>query len=91
MFPNRNGKEKLARWQEVMGRLDDLKKKESTVQVSINTGGNISTLEFSRDSREAEILLEDLKDVDEGKKIGILRTDLPNRPIVIRLKGGSES
>jgi len=91
MFPSRNGKEKLARWQEVIGRLNELKKKESTVEVSIEIGGDISTIEFPRDSTEANILLEALRDVDEGQKIGILRTDLPNRPIVIRSKGGCKS
>lgn len=91
MIRNRNAKEKLDRWQEVIGRLNGLEKRERTVEVSIDTGDDISTIEFPRDSTEANILLEALRDVDEGQKIGILRTDLPNRPIVIRSKGGCKS
>jgi hypothetical protein len=40
---------------------------------------------FSQDSEEARILTELLTPELIGKKIGILRTDIPEKPIVMRL------
>ncbi len=42
------------------------------------------TLRYHSDSKEGKILKDELRDIERGSKIGILQTDLNERPICIR-------
>jgi len=42
------------------------------------------TLRYHSDSKEGKILKDKLRDIERESKIGILRTDLNERPIAIR-------
>ena len=72
----------LQNWQEASGNLLKFSTQDAFVTVELTCG----TLIFHEDSAEAQILNEELSKpkVAIGQKIGIIRTDDTERPILIR-------
>lgn len=74
-------------WSEIYGELQDVT--ESDDYVIVNIEGS-TPLAYDSNSQEATILKEELSDVEPGTVIGILSTDIPSKPVVVRIesKGG---
>ena len=72
----------LQKWQEAVAPLLKFSTQDALVTVELTCG----TLIFHEDSAEAQILNEELgkSKVAIGQKIGIIRTDDAERPILIR-------
>jgi hypothetical protein len=66
---------------EIIGTLQHLSKDESHVHLRI---GN-RLLSFRNETKESDAILKNLSKEMLGKKIGILLTDLPNEPIIVRI------
>jgi hypothetical protein len=66
---------------EIMGTLQHLSKDESHVHLKI---GN-RLLSFRKETKESNAILKKLSKETLGKKIGILITNLPNEPIIVRI------
>ncbi|MFQ6077114.1 MAG: hypothetical protein ACE5Z5_13455 [Candidatus Bathyarchaeia archaeon] len=82
--PMRGEKVHLGAWMEVVGTLRGVSTDGHFTYLKI--GGKL--LSFPRHSTEAEIISDELGD-DRliGRKIGVLRTDDPSRPLRIRVEG----
>lgn len=68
-------------WTEIVGKLSRISCDDGFIHLIID--GKI--LSYSIHSEEAKHLLKAIDDCLLGKTIGILRTDLPDKPILIRL------
>jgi hypothetical protein len=73
----------LESWQEAVGTYEDLQITEEKITLTISTHRNI-TLTFPSDTPEAETLTQALTDTPKGTKIALLKTDNPQKPIIIR-------
>lgn len=72
----------LQNWEEALGNLLKVSNQDTFVTVELTCG----TLIFHENSAEARILNEELgkSKVETGQKIGIIRIDDVERPVVIR-------
>jgi len=76
----------LDEYKEIIGEFIELKESDN-IEVTLSIQGEKKKLIYPKDSKEADILEEKLKDIEKGSRIGILRTDLDERPIGIREAG----
>jgi len=67
-------------WQEIVGVFQGTSVDQHTIYVRINQ----RVLAFHNGSREATYARDRLTSIRVGTKIAILRTDLPNKPLLIR-------
>lgn len=72
---------RLGRWWELTGIFKGFETRGEKLRAILDCG----ILEFGRESRESKILREEL-DNCEGQRVGILRTDLPEKPLAIRIE-----
>lgn len=75
----------LNSWEEVIGDFKEMKITDKQVKVSLYLGNSHLLLKYPHNSKEARLLQKGLKDVEKGRKIGILRTALSHAPIKIRI------
>jgi len=73
-------------WEEVVGRFLGLERDDQWLIVKISYG----ILIFPVDSPEAQFLTEKLKGLS-GRRVGILRTDLVEKPIVVKVMERDEN
>lgn len=71
----------LRNWHEIVGTLIDISSDDDCIYVVINE----IMLSFVRDSEEASYISQTLNRSIIGRSVGILKTDLPERPLRIRL------
>jgi len=71
----------LPPWSEMVGVYDGIIIEEDFTHVKIN--GKV--ISFKNGTKEATLLQQYLNEKMIGRKIRILRTDLPDKPILIRL------
>lgn len=67
-------------WEEVVGELFSLEKNDQWLTVKLTI-----TLVFPVKGLEAKIIEKKLRGVEAGKVVSILRTDLVEKPIVVRM------
>lgn len=72
-------------YEEVIGEYEGLQQEDKLLRIYISVNDSDRFLEYPIQCKEAQILLDELKDVHLGTKIGILRTDVENKPIFIRI------
>ena len=74
----------LQNWHEAQGKFRRVSKCGNFVKVKLSCGN----LVFHEDSREAQVVYERLveSEINEGERIGVLKTDDPSNPIGIRRK-----
>ncbi len=75
----------LDKWEEITGKFIGIEDKGNATAVSIRTLSGPCRVQFPQHSREAESLLNSCKNLSEGQYIGILRTDIPDDTIKIRI------
>jgi hypothetical protein len=75
----------LKEWWEVVGVLKGVREIHGRLEVYMDCG-ELYRLTFPGDSAEAEVLRRGLQGM-EGRVVGILRTDLRDMPIAVRLDG----
>ena len=71
----------LEPWMEIKGELRKISRDDSYLFVEIDG----KTIAFRRDSTEASYIHDNLSNNSIGREIAILKTDLPEKPLVIRL------
>lgn len=76
---------RLREWEELIGTFRGIVKKEFGISICIED----SKLVLHPDSVEATMAEEQLDGVHMGTKIALLRTDIPEKPILIRIDGRS--
>jgi len=69
----------LALWCEIVGPLEGLHVDDYHVYVKIGD----KMLPFTKGSKEAEIILEKLSQCPSGTKIGVLKTDISENPLLV--------
>jgi len=75
----------LKNYEEAVGYLKSLEVKDSEVAVILSrTCGDDLQIAFPVESPEAEVLTRELDEEPVGQKIGILKNDHPQHPILIR-------
>ncbi len=72
----------LKKWEEIVGRFQEINQDNWCLNIHID---GFSPLSYPLDSIESSILKEELEDVESGTKIGILRTDIKEEPLVVRI------
>jgi hypothetical protein len=73
----------LQPWQEIVGTLKEIKtNEETTTAIVMCTQNTDHVIIYPNQTKEAEVL-QTLKNL-QGQKVAILRTDLPDKPILIR-------
>jgi len=80
----------LQPWQEIIGTLKEIKTDGETTTAILTCTHNMDySISYPNGTREAETLqtLQNLK----GQKVAILRTDIPEKPILIRLERNHSS
>lgn len=75
-------KVELGRWEEIIGNFLGFRKDEQWLQVNL---ASEITLFFPVSGLEAKIIEEKLREVEAGKVVSILRTDLVEKPIIVRM------
>jgi len=73
----------LQPWEEATGNFADLKIEEDNIIVVLTTQKTLH-ITFPSNTPEAQTILQTLKNTPKGKKIAILRTDIPEKPILIQ-------
>lgn len=73
---------RLAPWEEVVGELEKLEDKD-TLRIRIKVV-NFYTLEFEKNSDEARVLRGELAG-REGSLVRILKTDILEKPLMVRI------
>lgn len=71
-------------WETKEGVFLGLKKEDGKIKLKLHEITKTWELIFPIDSREAEILEEELEDVKIGDQIGILNTNFRKTPIIIK-------
>lgn len=71
-------------WETKEGMFLGIKKEDGKIKLKIHEITKTWVLIFDADSREAEILEEELEDVKIGEQIGILNTNFRKTPIIIK-------
>jgi hypothetical protein len=74
---------KLQIWEEIIGNCVKLEDKKDRVVVTLRTCQNMQ-MAYQRNSKEGIILRRYGRKL-VGRRVGILRTDIPTKPIVIRI------
>lgn len=77
---------RLDPWEEVVDTVKSLTESPNRLVVEVGSG----RLEFPIGSEEAAILRETL-DGNSGQRIRVLRTDLPDRPLLVEVDDGQSS
>lgn len=72
----------LKKWEEIIGKFRGINQDNGCLNIHMD---GFSPLSYPLDSIESSILKKELEDVESGTKIGILRTDIKDKPIVVRL------
>ena len=75
---------KLQIWQEIIGDCVKFEAKKDQVTVILRVCGQNVRIAYQRDSKEGIILRRFGRKL-VGQKLGILRTDIPAKPIVVRI------
>jgi hypothetical protein len=75
----------LREWWEIVGVLLGMRMNGCDYEVYVECHETLYRLVYYAESREAGILLEKLQGL-EGKVIGILRTDLVEEPVAVRVE-----
>lgn len=66
---------KLSEWEEIIAEFNEIKRTKESVKVSLYFGTSQHLLQYPTSSKESKLLEQSLRGVEEGSKIGILRTD----------------
>lgn len=74
----------LQPYQEVIGNYENLKTNENEVNLILTRTPTNMKLSFPKNSPEANTLIKTLQNTKKGQKIGILFTDNPQKPLIIR-------
>lgn len=74
----------LEPWQEAIGNFEALKISEDKVTLTLTHTVKNLAITFPKEAPEAQTLLQALKNTQKGTKIAILKTDIPEKPIIIR-------
>lgn len=72
----------LKKWEEIVGSFQGIDRDDGCLNIHID---GFPPLSYPLDSIESSILKEELEDVKSGTKVGILRTDIKEEPLVVRL------
>lgn len=75
---------RLEKWEEIVGILKSFRVDGMNANVCLSTNTDVEII-FPSESVEAFILKNHLEKVKEGAAVAILRTDIPNKPIVVRV------
>jgi len=82
---------KLSEWEEIIAEFNEIKRTKESVKVSLYFGTSQHLLQYPTSSKESKLLEQSLRGVEEGSKIGILRTDTDtDTPLRIRKIEDSE-
>ena len=73
----------LQPWEEAIGTYEDLKINENNVTLILTTQKTLN-ITFSTNSPEAQAIIQTLSNTPKGTKIAILKTDIPEKPLIIR-------
>lgn len=74
----------LKNYEEIVGKFVELKEKNEGIQVILSSNGKIKKLKYPLDSKQGNILLKKFQEIDTGTEIGILRTDIRRKPLILR-------
>jgi len=75
---------RLQVWEEVIGKCVKFETKKDLAVVILRICGRRVRMVYTRDSQEGIILKRFGRNL-VGQKIGILRTDIPAKPIIVRI------
>lgn len=73
-------------WSEVYGKFQRVIEEGEYIVLDIE---GLPPRAYNSDSQEANIIREELENVEPGTTIGILKTDIPAKPIVVRTEENS--
>lgn len=75
---------RLRPWEEAIGTYETLEVTEDKIALTVSRTSRDMKLTFPKDSPEAETLIKTLQNTPPGTKIAILKTENPQKPLIIR-------
>lgn len=80
-------KGKLDRWEEIVGTLLGVQDDGNFIKIAIKVSHSKTIrLEYPIDSKEGKVIASKLGEMKDTGKVGVLRTDIPDKPIVVRVR-----
>lgn len=74
----------LEPWEEARGNYEALKVSEEKVTLVLTHTLKTLTISFPKDTPEAQTLIQTLTNTPKGTKIALIKTDIPEKPLVVR-------
>jgi len=74
----------LEPWEEAIGNYESLRITEDKVTLILTYTIKSLAITFPKESLEAKTLIQTLRNTLRGTKIAILKTDIPEKPLIIR-------
>ncbi len=79
-------------WTEIVGQFIEIEDDGEFISFVLELNHNKTVkLEYPRGSKESKELLKKLESLERSTRIGILRTDLKNKPLMVRVLDGDSS
>lgn len=79
-------------WTEIVGQFIEIEDDGEFISFVLEVNHNKTVkLEYPRGSKESKELLRKLESLERSTRIGILRTDLKNKPLMVRVMDGDKS
>ncbi|MFP4051980.1 MAG: hypothetical protein ACLFVB_09620 [Thermoplasmata archaeon] len=75
-------------YEEVIGEFKKVFQKNEFLILKLEINGKTHELKYPINSQESEIIQNEIKKISKGSKIGILRTDIPRKAIIMVKLGG---
>lgn len=72
-------------WEEICGYFVEVTEGDMETRLYLNIGGVNKYILSPANSLQAQIISSELEGVASGAKVSILRTDIPGRPLFIRI------
>jgi adenylate kinase family enzyme len=77
-------KTELKPWEEAVATFEDLQTTDENVTLKLSTKKEI-IISYPKNSKEAETITQTLTNIPKGTKIAILATDIPEKPLLVRI------
>jgi len=74
----------LEPWEEAIGNYEALKISEDKVTLILTHTIKSIAIAFPKETPEAQMLIQTMRNTKKGTKIAILKTDIPEKPLIIR-------
>ncbi len=74
---------RLEEYEEIIGEFVELREENNEIEVILSAERE-KKLKYASPSKEAEILKDEFDEIEAGTKVGLLKTDLTDKTVLVR-------